>query len=427
MFKPHFASHAAGLSVFMLTACFSPPTSSGSTGNGLLGHLGITDAKSLLLAGEPSNSYRIASGNDMKRLYKVDSEGHVKPVEARYDGGAPMSHQWLTFNYLENVNSQFVIASVQGFGGPGGVYLIRRSDGKAARIYDRPYFPYPMTGSFSDGTQAAQADDLGRIHFNADGTLIRLIPPSDDSATQVAKTEINRSDLERIQSYAVDRQGNALAWVTGSTSRIRLYKANGGFQNLATLNSGGAVWRNQKSDLFYGGYGEGIHRVSLQADGTATSSLLIDISGHSNTYVSSRAELSDQTIFLGHSGPPATSENPQPVSKPQLFFIQGDGVRKVELTRFPKAKQIKASESHVFLLEENRIGRFDLATETEQDFFSDPNFQLMTFEVTPDDRVTISALRLSDNTYVVGELNTEGKLSVLTTEIPPVQQLLTLQ
>ena len=427
MSRPKLTPVFAGLSALLLAACITPPSSSGSMGQGLIGKLAITDAKSLLLADAPASSYRIASSNSLKRLYKVDSQGRVTSVEGLYDGGAQYPHQSLFFNYIENVNEKFVVVSVPGFGGPSGTYLIRRSDGKAARISDRPYFNYASGGVFFEGLQATQADDLGQIYYNAEGTLIRLNPPSDETSVQVAKTEMNRADLERVQSFAVDRQGNVLAWVTGKTNRLRLYKAGGGFLNLSNLSNAGAIWRNRNSDLFVGGYSEGISRVSLMPDGTATASVIIDMAPKSNTHLASRAELPDQTVFLGKSGPPYSPENPAPETKPYLFFLKGEETRKVELLRFKNASRIKASDTHVYLLEGNRIGRFVVTTESEQDFFNDPNVQILTFDVSPSDKVTISAIRLSDNTYVVGELSEDGKLSVLTSEIPPVQQLLTLQ
>ena len=119
------------------------------------------------------------------------------------------------------------------------------------------------------------------------------------------------------------------------------------------------------------------------------------------------------------------------IYKSYLMFIKGTKATKEYLTKVYKVSSVSASATTVVILgtdkdENTLVSSFDPATKEEKVLFTDPNYQILKVTVASNGTVTLNALRLSDNTYVVADVK-DGALAVASSELPPVQQFLTLQ
>ncbi len=435
--KPLTKLMPLAVSALVLAGCTPPCIHNSSNGMPTLTSLGIQDARSLFIAGQTSGQYRIASGPTQQALYKVDASGAVSAVEAKFGSGSGYMMLSLNPQYVTQISENFIV-----LGTSWGTFLVRRTDGKSARLDSTP------TYVMSDGMQApVQADKIGNIYLNSHQEgLYKVALPTELTSDDLTKTSMIKGELELVQQFAVNHAGYLVATVSPKSNgpmnpKTRLYKPSGSVQNLSTSGQfgGGSMWVAKDGTLYmhaYGSSGPALHMLSVDASGNGT---LVPVEGWTEpSYMSMPynmpALLPDQTVLSGNEYSRETNEqhpNGIDLYKPYLFFVKGAKATKEYLTKVVKVSAIAASATTVVILgtdqaENTMVSSFDPVTKEEKVLFSDANYQILKMTVAANGTVTLNALRLADNTYVVADIK-DGALAVANSELPPVKQFLTLQ
>lgn len=421
------------LSLTLLVGCTgSPPSTSfvgpppghglgpmppgGGMYGGTIANLGITGAKALFIAGTSGNSpYRIAS-LDPSSLYRANPDGSITPVVATDSQGAQVG----MFNprYIARLNDSYLYLITSY-----GHHLVRISDGKSALVSSGGWYEYR-----DDDRQVAAADARGNIFFVNDGVLSKVTPgelqPEDGSETLVKKA-LNNKEYERVaEQLVVDAAGNVIVSVYnaagGGYGALRMYKAAGGVQNLATMASGVWLGTNGKFYIARHDYDYDTHRntstverISVSPSGEVTRDVL---EGCPMPY--RPVNMADRTVSMADGI--AT-----------LLFIKDLDHETVKLTRLKRVTRLYASATKVYALgvganDETLVVCYDPATRTESIAFQHAGYQIFKVGLSSNDELTLSVLRYADNSYGVGTVSS-GELIFLNGTIPTVQEILPLQ
>lgn len=459
---------AALLAVTALTGCPTIQASTSQIGNnpstvpsavplagqgvvGALKSLGIAGAKSIYLATGKSSAtsgYRtmavdLATGS----IVRVEADGTTEGVQASDASGSAVA---IAPNYLVSPDPAFVYASLAG----QGSFLVRKADGKVAKIDDAA-----MTGGVA-GTitdSPVQSDAHGDYFYSFAGRLVKvqtqLAPAAyrvssvfpgfrvQDAIDSVVKTFLS-GDAEVAQpNLSVDRDGNVLLGFTSSAAKgpvaRRLYTAAGTVVSLGTLPYNMVKlsnWTGYDGKLYtcvpVNGE-DGIHRIDVSADGAAAPVLIPFAPGNPTmgengmpvppagamTYPAYKATMADRDVFADSS----------------VVYSLKDGVTTAAaITGVTMISALKASATLAYVSGVTAGGlavveSVDPSTHAEKVVFSGAGYQLLTWTVSDGDKVTVSALRLSDNAYVVGEVKADGSLNALTTDGRQASMMVPLQ
>lgn len=387
-----------------------------------LARLDIQGAKSLVLAGKSTQQYRVASGAQETSLYKLNAADQLEPVLAIGNRGESLGPAAAMVQTLLPVNKDFVFVGTYW-----GGHLIRLTDGKAVRVSDPSYSSQP-------GEKPVQVDANGNLFVKSQNSLLRVQIPRPENPDQVTQTALTHDTVEEVTRFVVDRSGLVLAETRQKAnpmkSSSRLYKLDGTVVPLS-LYSLHEAWVGRNGKIY-----AGAQTLSLGADDQPVFTSVSDrVPNASNTpewhgiSFQSHAQVDDYDVFASQSGYMHPGDSSV---KANLHVIKDLEHRRVPLTQLTSIDSIAAAKQTVFAIgkasgSESRLVTYDLRTETERIAFEDPDYLLLKVMANADDRPTLSALRLTDNTYVLGRLNPEGKLTILSAELPPVQQILTLE
>lgn len=431
-----------GTAAGILSGCPAPGAGNGYSGPPTLTSLGIQDARSLFIAGQGAGQYRtMYGGPQTQALYKVDASGAVSPVEAKFGNNSGYMGMTLNPQFMTQIGENYVVIGTMGW----GTYLVRRTDGKSVRL-DASHTPMPLAYNYPGGLPPVQADKVGNIYLNSSQEgLFKVALPATLTTDELTKTSVVKGELEFVQQFAVSHDGYMVAMVSPKgpphSVRTRLYKPNGSVQNISSdQHFGGGMWVAKDGSLYaniHGASGGGLHMLVVDGSGNGT---FRPVEGWSESQGSvspyeTPALLPDQSVLLGNEtiSEPGTPENPSGVQtiKYYLSFIKGVNATKERLTKVPKPLSIGASATQVMVLgvdedDTTMVASFDPVTKEEKVIFKEPAYQILKMTVAADGTVTVNALRLADNTYVVADIK-DGALAVASSELPPVQQFLTLQ
>ena len=390
--------------------------------------LGIAGAKALFLGGslKEAAAYRAQAVSQAPALFRLNADGTVAQVGATDASGSAVA---FTPTYIAAASSSFVFLSAAG----AGSFLVRRSDGLAAQVDTAV-----ASGSDQD---LVQTDAAGDVFYAFGGRLVRVSTAgaaagyqteglglgfSVQGVNSVTETVLNDGSAEDVHpGLAVDAAGDCAAVVkNGPSIALRLYEADGSVKDLnpeACIGGPGSpdpvnAVACPDGSLYDLSNPSGFKRVSVGADGSvAEAPVAGGAGGMPEGLPTLKADLSDRTA-LADSG--------------WVGFLK-DGAFKMAKAAVSPVAQMKASAGYAYVLGANASGtteidRVDPATLAETAVFSDPGYQVLSFSVTKDDVVTVSALRLSDNAYVVGTVS-GGALTVESSSVPPVSTVLPLQ
>lgn len=408
------------------------PDSTSTTGSTAdLYALGIVGAKSLFIAGSTSaGKYQVLS-NVQGNLYRQDEDGKVLPVQATDASGSQLASS-PTANYIGAVGD-FIYASLKS-----GSYFVRKSDGKVVR-FDGPFYNSFSSNQPAPAQNPIQASGKGTYFYSFNGALVRITAPTFSTTSllgfrvqgdsdAITKTVLTNSSLERTaEDVAVNQNGDALVAVAKAGSNNgkwvnRLYKADGGAVNVGLGDWNLAInnWVGKDGHFysFVTTQGDaGAFQIVLNPDGSV-SRTIVPGSEFLNGSMWLRADLSDRNVFA--SGFDAN-----------LYLFKGMQCNRITLEKITKFSQVQASGNTLYVLGQDSLGNSVIETVNpdtgeEKTFFSNADFEIFAYSVTAADQVTVSALRLSDNTYVVGTVGTDGILSVTSSSLPEVTSILPL-
>jgi hypothetical protein len=254
-----------------------------------------------------------------------------------------------------------------------------------------------------------------------------VAPQSGDT---LAKTELT-GDLEQTQNeLAVDTDGNIVAQVIKKddydTTIFRLYKANGGIQNLAVMNS----WVTDHVNSFVGAdgkiysfsiggdvHGFGLYRVDVSATGEVTKTIVPGTEQQQAPRNGRLQRVGDQVVISDETW---------------VHVIKGMEYTRHEFVGLRKILATASNGSNIYVLGQDNVGdsmiiKVDIASGTQTQLFKDSNYQVLNLSVNSADELTLGILSMATNAYGLATLDTTGKLSAVDASIPQVQQIITLQ
>lgn len=241
--------------------------------------------------------------------------------------------------------------------------------------------------------------------------------------------------LEKVKpGIAIDAEGNALATMTslaGDVTGLRVYKAAGGIYNVNGFTQWLGAWLGYDGKLYASLYLGGSNYIYQIGTSSTTK-----VSDGIDAYVSNdnqQVNLSGRTVFLDNRAHLSSSGNPRP-NQASLDVLDANGHRQIflpDLLPYPTGV-LGGAGTKAYVLgkdadQQQTLVCYDFPAATESVVFRDPNFQIIKYAAAANGTVTASALRLSDNTYVVGTIGSNGQLTVQSTALSQVQQILPLQ
>lgn len=416
---------ASAFSVSLLSGCFS---FFGSTVPGAIERFEVAGAKSLFIAGGSSTApYRIASGaSSAPALYRMNADHSFQRVASKDRSGKKFEREPSPLG-IWDVNSDYVCLSFGANGeatkGLDGTYLVRKSDGKAAKIG-----PPVSVESYQP---PVQVDGSGILYFVAEGVLRRLDPKTMDDKLVI--TEISNRDREFVyQAFAVDPAGNVYtggALLSGEpgppgsrmpsmNGYLKLFKAGGGVQILKSLENTGSTygrfWTGANGRVFL--EMAGIHRAEIGADGKASLTLLPE----------AEAFLGPMLVRVGDKlySPSGTGF--------KVFSESEERTAHVAWKQLTTVTKLQALHKVFYALGKNSAStdvlvRFDPASGEEKLLYSaDASLSLYNFAAIADAEVIVNALRLTDGAFLTGRVE-GGSFTELSADTPKVQQVVVFQ
>lgn len=391
---------------------FSPPRP--------IAKLGIAGAKSLFIAGAaPQAGYRTASVGGFK-LYRSNADGSISEVSAVDAQDQEIAS--LQPEFLSRINETYLYLKTIS-----GRYVVRISDGKSAQIE-----AFGDGRGHHEGDRPVVADQQGRVYYVHDQVLKRLELPKDDAigtdADVLVKTHLTHQSFEKaLGNPVVDADGNVLISVESTGNhfyRYRIYKAQGGMQNLMEGNIGNG-WVGPNGKLYLISDLEapiGIFQLTIPSEGQVILTPLENFVGHgpSGSYgIWDPVNMADRTVSrYGMTN--------------ILHFIQELDCSRVALPKIKTVDKLFVSGKVVIALGSDASAntlliRYDVETETPQVLFDGRDYQIMKVASSPAGELVLSVLKYADNTYAVGTLNADGSLSFLNGSLPPIQEILPLR
>lgn len=397
--------------------------------------LNIAGAKSLFLAGlqQAAAGYRIMAAGDQGGIFRLNADNTVSQIQPVDASGSTVT-QGFTPDFLSGVSNDFVYLSVK----EQGSFVIRKSDGKAAKIDDMP------VGTAS-ASMPVKSDRAGNLYYAFGGKVVKVTTPTLAAAYGIpgfrvqaedvlVKTELTNDAVETADSeLSVDPEGSIIATMRNKTTgdrTIRLFKQNGGARSLFTPSKGeqGIMhWTDRLGNMYAtqnSTYSPAVCQVTVGADGTITTTPVVDtyayiFGGKGWNIPEHIAYLNDRTAFSYSSEIRVLKGTAQTLLDAAFY-----GYRPIQL--------LEASDTKIYALVTNTSGtsvivKIDPETKAMSNLIADPNYQIFTMSVSKTDEVTVSALRMSDNTYILGKIDASGQLTVLNSTLPQVQQVLPLQ
>ncbi len=378
-----------------------------------LATLDLSNATAVYLAPETGEGLAKADARSAtvrtNRLFKITASGVVQEVEYLTEDDEVIE-QSLSANHLYAAGDDFLIISFSETPGPEYIddsYLVRKSDG-AVFLLD-----YNETGIFPLGYPAAAAfANYGVVQTDGEGSLYfkNFWPEHRIYRVTTGGGNFTSEPLSpayiMVGKFLVDRNGN-LAMGEGMDGY--LLASDGSLANLPSTE----MWIAADGKLY----------LTYYHDESNTHSILrVRSAGASSVNYDTVATGLESVPFLLH-GPNfllniaertliATNAGVWEVYNPSGLFREISGVS----TRFSEITAADASENVYYLAGNGPdagplLLRVDPETNAVTTLSTAYNIKVM--EVTPDNRIYFSGLRMSDATYVVGIMGAGGGVTIL--------------
>jgi hypothetical protein len=374
-----------------------------------LAKIDITNATNLFIA-PASNSRaadRAASGESTK-LFKITNEGYIQEVSYVDENGNGLTYFQSPSN-IYNATDDYVIICFSDEG-----YLTRKSDG-AAFILPSTSVPshYSQTGSNFKNIKKIQTDSIGNIYYQEDDSsgssmVIRL---DTTDPNNIIKTDYLPS-LDTTDSFVVSPEGHIIYdTYTGGQGITRIKKSNGGLYNLPKPQIG-----------FYIGLDGKIKLMDVQTVTSVTIDSAFNVITTTTFY--------DGTPFNDNYGDAPFSiegkfllyfENKIFIlGERRAYEIEGDNPREIKLPiTISDAAQ---SDSYYYVsgydtANQPALLKVDPITDVYQYIFQPNLYDVYQFNISNNDVVTFTALRMADGAKVVGTVSATGNITVLFTTL----------
>jgi hypothetical protein len=399
----------------MLSCSKSDDTTSSSSSSSSLQYIEITDAESLFIVQGSSSSRSVSrssySSSTTNTLFKITETGAVQEVGYKDADNNPYTITLKPVS-IDNVDTNYVVFS---FGSdksnPTECYLTNKSTGavyllgSAASPMDSKC-PLPQTNSKE---KTILTDNKSNFYYRYYGfsngnfpyylRQVNYTDPTNIAATQYIV------DSESVGDFIVDSNGNVAynANLTGdaNTAVNRIRKSNGGYYNLSHT----AFWVGLDGNIYLADGSFEVKKVSIDSDYN------VSISTYDNNTLARisnqhyKLKLSNKLIFVQqNSGSTIAIDNGYEINTLDLPLSNINIAR--SSSNYVYISGTDNSSSNSVLV------KFNPSDNSSSQMYTKGTYDIYNFNVTSDDTITFSALRMNDGKKVLGKILANGTLSI---------------
>ena len=209
-----------------------------------------------------------------------------------------------------------------------------------------------------------------------------------------------------MNHFIVDSSGNAVYTIWESPMKTRIRKSNGGYYNLSSGDSGLTYWIGLDGNIYY-----------FDSNANTVCKAIIDSNYNVtvSTYTTSTAFMSNeytkilklqQIIAFATYG-----------SNSYITIDNGTAFNTVNVP-LSTISRAKASSNYVYLSGTDNsssnsvLVKFNPSDNSSSQMYTKGTYDIYNFNVTSDDTITFSALRMNDGKKVLGKILANGTLSI---------------
>ena len=210
------------------------------------------------------------------------------------------------------------------------------------------------------------------------------------------------SNTENINHFIVDSFGNVVYTIWESPFRTRLRKSNGGYFNLYT-GTDLLYWIGLDNNIYsFGGSEDKVEKFVFDSDNNVTIDTYSEHAQISNNEHTEILKLSEVVVFVKGNG---RSIN---------ITVDNDGTfNKVVDVPLSTINFARSSDNYVYISGTDKytnnsvLVKFDPVESSFSQMYDKGTYDIYNFNVTNDDIITFSALRMNDGKKVLGKIDNE--------------------
>ena len=412
---------------FVVSSCSSSSSSDSSTAStdnttttttSSLQNIEITDAESLFIVPGSSSTRSVSrssyASSTTNTLFKITETGAVEEVEYKDadNNTYTVTSQLIS---IDNVDENYVVFSFgSDTANPTKCYLTNKSTGSVYLLGDADSqldskCPLPQLNS-KEKTILSDNNSNFYYHYYGPSTgnsfyylrQVNYTDPTNIVATQYI------IDSESVESFIVDSNGNVAytAYTTAgfaNTEVNRIRKNNGGYYNLP----GTEYWIGLDGNFYVDSSdgGEEVKKVSIDSDYN------VSTTSYDNTSVrisnqDYKLKLLNKMIIVG------TGNQQFPFS-----IDNGSEIYSLDLP-LSKISIARSSSNYVYISgtdnssSDSVLVKFNPSDNSFSQMYTKGTYDIYNFNVTSDDNINFSALRMNDGKKVLGKILENGTLSI---------------
>ena len=367
----------------------------------------ITDAETVFIVPASSSSRSVSrssfASSTTNTLFKITETGAVEEVEYKDadNNTYTVTSQPVSIDKVDSNYIVFIFGSDES--NPTSCYLTNKSTGA---VYD--------LGSSDKKCPVTQGYMKRKKIFsdNNSNLYYRYIPSSTSYLRQVNysdPTAITASmytpDSEDVNHFIVDSSGNAV-YTIWDLMKTRIRKSNGGYYNLSSGDSGLTYWIGLDGNIYnFEGNADTVYKTIIDSNYNVTVSTYTTSTAIMWNEVTKILKLQQIIAFASYGN---------------YSYITIDNGTALNTVNVPLSiiSRAKASSNYVYLSGTDNsssnsvLVKINPSDNSSSQMYTKGTYDIYNFNVTSDDNITFSALRMNDGKKVLGKILANGTLSI---------------
>ena len=371
-----------------------------------LAYIDVVDAESLLIVPGSSSSRSVSrssfASSTTNTLFKITETGAVEEVEYKDadNNTYTVTSQPVSIDKVDSNYIVFIFGSDES--NPTSCYLTNKSTGA---VYD--------LGSSDKKCPVKQgymkrkkifSDNNSNLYYRyrpSSTTYLRQVNYSDPTAITASKYT---PDAEGVNHFIVDSSGNAVYTIWESPMKTRIRKSNGGYYNLSSGDSGLTYWIGLDGNIYHKTTST-VYKTIIDSNYNVTVSTYTTSTATMWNEVTKILILQQIIVFASYGN---------------YSYITIDNGTAFNTVNVPLSiiSRAKASSNYVYLSGTDNsssnsvLVKINPSDNSSSQMYTKGTFDIYNFNVTSDDNITFSALRMNDGKKVLGKILANGTLSI---------------
>ena len=385
-----------------------------------LQYIDIIDAESLFIVPGSSSSRSVSrssyASSTTNTLFKITETGAVQEVGYKDEDNNTYTVTSQPVS-IDNVDTNYVVFS---FGSdkinPTECYLTNKSTGAVYLLGSavsqlESKCPVPQ---FDSKDKMILSDNKSNFYYHyyapisgASFYYLRQVNYTDPTSISASQYII---DSESVNRFIVDSNGNVAytAYTTAgyaNTAVNRIRKSNGGYYNLDIHTS---YWIGLDGNIYLEALSDEVKKVSIDSDYNVSISSYDNITASCNCRITNqhyKLKLSNKLIFV------------KPGDDSTIAIDNGTEIRTLDLP-LSKISIARSSSNYAYISGTDNsssntvLVKFNPSDNSSSQMYTKGTYDIYNFNVTSDDNITFSALRMNDGKKVLGKILADGTLSI---------------